>query len=715
MRSSREIKRDIAKGKIVDDPFGALKEIAAMLEASEDEGRDLVVHALEWREKLEGVFRDILDSMVSAVGLFPYVDSLDRLSLKSALEHAAHRASGRLSDYVLHSAQMRVLNAIEDRKSVILSAPTSFGKSLMIDAAISSLDFKNVIIIVPTIALIEETRRRLTRTFCDYVVVTGHGQKPGDKNIFVMTQERYLSLRDEIPAPDFFVIDEFYKLSFADDGSRRTLLNQVFYDLVETGAQFYLLGPSIRRVASEALDRLGARFMVEDFHAVSLEIHEVDQRNGKMQGMSELLSNIDGQTLVYCQSPASCGRLVRELIQRDTFSLAADPELIDAANWAAKYFHEEWHVVEALRHGVGIHHGRVPRGLSRFMIKSFEKGLIRFLFCTSTLIEGVNTNARNVVIYDNKINRKDLDIFTFNNIRGRSGRMFEHFVGHVYLFDPPPQEELPLVDIPIFNPSESTPTSLLLRLRDTADLPESARKKLEPVLQQEWLPVSVLVKNRNIEPELLIEAAKYLRGLERSSFSRFLWSGRPDYEGIKAVCELIWGQLKGSSAARRSGIYSASQMAFWINGLFKSGSIVKFRKERISDLISNERSNKSPDDAVETVLSFLRNWASFNFPSYLMALESVVDSVALAIQSPRRPNYSHFAAEIEHLFLPNCYAALEEYGLPMEITARLISKKFFSKEDEFDLVISKLRSSSFDGVSDSIFENSVLSDFKEGI
>ena len=106
--------------------------------------------------------------------------------------------------------------------------------------------------------------------------------------------------------------------------------------------------------------------------------HGKDQRNGKMQGMSELLSNIDGQTLVYCQSPASCGRLVRELIQRDTFSLAADPELIDAANWAAKYFHEEWHVVEALRHGVGIHHGRVPRGLSRFMIKSFEKGLIRF-------------------------------------------------------------------------------------------------------------------------------------------------------------------------------------------------------------------------------------------------------------------------------------------------------------------------------------------------
>ena len=77
--------------------------------------------------------------------------------------------------------------------------------------------------------------------------------------------------------------------------------------------------------------------------------------------------------------------------------------------------------------------------------------MIRYLVCTSTLIEGVNTKAKNVVIYDNKINKSSIDFFTFNNIKGRSGRMGQHYIGHVYLFDTPPSDPLPLVDIPVFS------------------------------------------------------------------------------------------------------------------------------------------------------------------------------------------------------------------------------------------------------------------------
>ena len=60
---------------------------------------------------------------------------------------------------------------------------------------------------------------------------------------------------------------------------------------------------------------------------------------------------------------------------------------------------------------------------------------LKYLFCTSTIIEGVNTSAKNVVIFDNKKGLNLIDFFDYSNIKGRSGRMMEHYVGKVYNFN----------------------------------------------------------------------------------------------------------------------------------------------------------------------------------------------------------------------------------------------------------------------------------------
>ena len=121
----------------------------------------------------------------------------------------------------------------------------------------------------------------------------------------------------------------------------------------------------------------------------------------------------------------------------------------EAAGWVAENYHPDWHFVKALRKGIGVHHGRIPRALAHYVVSAFNSDAIRFLVCTSTLIEGVNTKAKNVIIYDDKINKKSIDFFTFNNIKGRSGRMGQHYIGHVYLFNPAPTDPLPFVDIPV--------------------------------------------------------------------------------------------------------------------------------------------------------------------------------------------------------------------------------------------------------------------------
>ena len=85
---------------------------------------------------------------------------------------------------------------------MVLSAPTSFGKSLIVDALIASGKFKNIVIVVPTISLIDETRRRLSKFKKQFKIVTHSLQSPADKNIYILTQERVLE-EDFIGDVDF--------------------------------------------------------------------------------------------------------------------------------------------------------------------------------------------------------------------------------------------------------------------------------------------------------------------------------------------------------------------------------------------------------------------------------------------------------------------------------------------------------------------------------
>lgn len=706
----RSLRTSIMDGGLQDEPFEILAAISKMCAENLDFGRDLVIRALDYKDILELQYQDILDELVMQVGLYPYVSNLPELSLRSAMLHAAHRADGEMEEFVIHQAQGRVLRKLMAGDSVILSAPTSFGKSLLIDLLISAKEFVNIVLVVPTLALVEETRRRMAKFSDRYSIITSSGQALGGSNIFVFTQERLLSFEGVLPDLDFFVIDEFYKLSISGEGDRATLLNQAFLMLAKTGAQFYLLGPSIKSIPAAVHDKVNCSFMVEDFQTVAIELHYLKKKPNKDLALADLLDDLNGQTMIYCQSPNSARSVLKEYLNNRILPETNDQELLEAAEWTATHYSREWLVSVGLKYGIGIHHGRLPRSLGRFMVRAFEEGKLKILLCTSTLIEGVNTAAKNVVIYDNKLNRKPLDFFTFNNIRGRSGRMFRHFVGNVYVFDAPPVEELPFVDIPALNPTQTTPSSLLIRI-PSFDLPVELQAKVSALVEQRYLPFNVLTAHSGIEPEDMIEAAKYLWSLDYGSLQLTSWTASPRYEELKFSSDIIWGQLGGSGSARRAAMKTASMMTKWVWDLYKVRNVPAFRKEKIQSQIAF---GESPDEAVESVLAFIRGWASFNYPKYLSALNSIANHV-LSARGLKGCNYIPFAASIEHLFQPDTYSSLEEYGLPTEITERLVKGRVFEKEEPLDVVIRKLKTPLVKNYAGGIFEQRMIEDFQQGI
>jgi hypothetical protein len=218
---------------------------------------------------------------------------------------------------------------------------------------------------------------------------------------------------------------------------------------------------------------------------------------------------------------------------------AERPILAAAATWIGREYHPSWSFATALQRGIGLHHGGVPRALSQLNVTLFNTGQLAFLVCTSTLIEGVNTAAKNVIIYENKIARSKLDFFTFNNIRGRSRRMSQHLRGNVYVFDQEPDEHLDVVDIPLFSQNKNVPLGLLVQMDDDDLTPESA-ERLRPVFAQRTLSLATIRNNAPINPTDQIRLAVEIRKNARAWHRLLYWGGHPNRDQLEFCCNLIF-------------------------------------------------------------------------------------------------------------------------------------------------------------------------------
>ena len=69
------------------------------------------------------------------------------------------------------------------------------------------------------------------------------------------------------------------------------------------------------------------------------------------------------------------------------------------------------------------------------ILKMFNKAKFSSLFCTSTIIEGVNTNAHNVVIINSSVGNSSMSAFTMKNIKGSAGRYYHNYIGRVFYTD----------------------------------------------------------------------------------------------------------------------------------------------------------------------------------------------------------------------------------------------------------------------------------------
>lgn len=548
----------------------------------------------------------------------------------------------------------------------------------VIDAILVARDFANVAIVVPTLALMDETRRRLAHLSDRYKIITHGTQQRGARNLWVMTQERML----EMGVPDgldFFVVDEFYKLDPSHSDVRSSQLNILLWRLLGTGAQFYMLGPNITALSASTSDRLRATFISTGFSTVATDIERIRSTKENVPGdLAEVCRQVGPGTLIFCSSPKRTRDVATWLLER---GVGGGRDVDAAADWIGQTYHPSWILGRAMRQGIGIHHGRLPRALGHHMVRLFDEGRLPYLIVTSTLIEGVNTAAKNVVILDNKIATKKYDYFTFSNIRGRSGRMLRHFVGRVVVFNPEPRAADLAVDVPVLSQSIAASPEVLIQLPEN-ELTDESRARLRPYIDQQLVDIGTLRSNKGVSLDRQMQVAEALTSQPAAWSSALTWKGPfPTATQVRGISSLLF-DLTGSG----NGVRTAAQLGARIN-------ILRFNRGDIKALVDNQMQNfnAGPDDAVEDTLDFVRNWAQFKIPTAVTTLGNLAGDV-LARSGRTSTDPAIFAGQLENLFLPPFASVLEEYGLPIALTMKIEPELGLARANTLDDVLDRLRS-----------------------
>jgi hypothetical protein len=376
------------------------------------------------------------------------------------------------------------------------SAPTSMGKSFIMRMFIKDEIMhgaqKNYALIVPTKALINEVRTKVIDDLggekntekinylarCNYSVVTAASdialEDESQNFILVMTPERLLYLLIAKPHfdLDYLFIDEAHKLS--GKNSRAPFYYKVVDKLVHRQKKPHFIFASPNIPNPQVYLRLMLNAEEGDEEALAITYSPVvqikflvDLQKGQIEVYNEhapeeqcriLLANINGngievndfllaietqnrrlpeeerrQSIVYYNGRNKAVNAAQAFFERVKPNGPRNDPLLDSLSKdIQEEVHQWYYLAEMVRYGIAYHIGYLPASIRARIEELFKSGNITVMFCTSTLLEGVNLPADNLFIMENKIFLSEMNTIDFRNLIGRVGRISFNLYGNVY-------------------------------------------------------------------------------------------------------------------------------------------------------------------------------------------------------------------------------------------------------------------------------------------
>lgn len=663
------------------DVFSYLENANELLSNPVEEslGRELIIRALDKKQLFLG-YQGLLKNLVRKAGLYPYLCSeFSSLTYEDEYLLSVYRST-HSANFVFHSMQLKIFNLLTSGHNVVLSAPTSMGKSAIADSLLATNKYSRVVIVVPTIALIDETRRRISKKFGHRYEIIYHSSqnvRPFKKTIYILTQER-VNERQDIFDIDLFIVDEFYKLAFKRGiyEERAVSLNIALSKLLVVSKQFFMIGPSIDEVIG--LDKLGRNyfFIPSKFNTVALNVFKYDiDANDKVSKNRRLIEILrsrtkNNQTLIYCKSPSAAYEIAMLLINEQL----TEKYDSDYVHWVKKCYSPVWSYSKAISSGIGIHHGALPRAIQQFTVDLFNSGDLKFLICTSTIIEGVNTTAEDVIIYDNRNGTGSIDRFTHNNIKGRAGRMSVHFVGNVHCLERIPEQKIEnqIVEVPLGLQNDSTPLNLIAGIEES-HIQQQVKDSLDRYILSTEMPLWILKKHATFSIEMLRAASDFVSNLTFDEI-RAVCSLKLNALGLDVICRSL--RVTAPGALRILNLLGdKSDLKLKLSKYIFAENHQAYLNEVIAWVIENHEGDFERSSGIDRELKIIRNIFGFTVPSVLSLLQDLINQRNELTGLRVVANFGFIVSKFEYSHLPKCFSALEEMGIPIQTLQKILSER----------------------------------------
>lgn len=365
----------------------------------------------------------------------------------------------RVEDVVLTEQQLDLGYFFSEHNltDVIVTAPTSYGKSELISGFCRKNIQSNICVLVPTKALLAQTRQRLLKNRLpdDKRNIVTHAEMhpdSGEKVIAVLTQERLLRFFLKHPNFnfDFIFIDEAHNLLGGD--SRAVLLAKVIIlqRRRNPAARFKYLTPflvdqgnlQLRYTEISPVNyKVKESVKTERYYVVdcrkSEPVHLYDQYFDEFLQYDEEIFDDEmtliarfaaSKNIIFFNSPKKIEYFIRSFLPRNRE--VESESVTRVCDSISEFLHDEYLLVEGIKKGIIYHHGSVPDIVKLYIERAYtEIPEIRYIICNSTLLEGVNIPAEKMFILEKKKGRSDLTKSQFRNLVGRVCRFNEIFSG----------------------------------------------------------------------------------------------------------------------------------------------------------------------------------------------------------------------------------------------------------------------------------------------
>ena len=385
--------------------------------------------------------------------------------------------------------QLFSFQAIDNNQNVLVSAPTSSGKTMVAEYAILS-HMKNkhkIIYTSPIKSLSNEKFKEFKDKYPSYDVglLTGDNKINVDASLVIMTAEilRNSLYKTEIPQIDCVIMDEVH---FINDPDRGKIWEETIIMLPQH-VQLIMLSATINNVenfakwianirtnklslvkSNKRIVPLSYYIYVDELYKISdstdnfndqiffeaLKNHEKKQRERKLHHKSEydpsyfdkvvkfLIKHDLLQTIFFSFSRNNCEKYAKSI--QTILTSEESSNAVNMFDFLLRNHKKDYETIpqyiqirDLISKGVCYHHSGVIPILKEVIEIIFRNGFIKVLFATETFAVGVNMPTRTVIFTEltkpDNMSKRFLNTAEFKQMSGRAGRRGKDIHGNVIL------------------------------------------------------------------------------------------------------------------------------------------------------------------------------------------------------------------------------------------------------------------------------------------